>query len=114
MCVIMNALFVAALTFLAPSFHPVCSTPCPVAEVTIPEINSPVIEGDRIYIDDVGHPDILDDRWASMAEQTNLWPTVKTSKTSFHEWKLQPKDKNDFLQKLARSKYHSLFFLLES
>lgn len=92
------------------------------AEVPIPEVNSPVIEGDCTYntIDDVGHPDILDDRWANMAEQTNLWPTVKTSKTSFHEWKLQPKDKNEFLQKLARSKYrkqvadHALNFLLES
>jgi len=91
-------------------------------EVPIPEINSPTIEGDCTYntIDDVGHPDILDDRWASMAEQTNLWPMVKITKTPFHEWTLQPKDKFDFFQKLERSKYRkqvterALNFLLES
>ena len=74
-------------------------------EISIPEINSPVIEGDCTYstIDGVGHPDILDDKWATMAEQTNLWPTVSNTKSPFHEWKLQPKGKDD--QKLARSKY---------
>ncbi len=75
------------------------------AEIPIPGINSPVIEGDCTYdtIDDVGHPDILDDKWANMAEQTQFWPTVSNTKTPFHEWKLQPKSK--LPQKLARSKY---------
>jgi hypothetical protein len=92
------------------------------AEIPIPEMNSPKIEGDCTYktIDDVGHPDILDDKWASLAEQTNLWPTVKNTKTPFHEWKLQPKGKDEFFQKLARSKYrkqvaeHAVNFFLDS
>lgn len=90
-------------------------------EVPIPEINSPVIEGDCIYniIDDVGHPDLLDDRWATMAAQTNLWPTVKTNRIPFHEWKLQPKGEDDSFMKLTRSKYRkqvadcAIKFLLE-
>ena len=90
-------------------------------EIPIPEINSPIIEGDCTYktIDDVGHPDILDDKWANMAEQTNLWPTVSNIKIPFHEWKLQPKGKDEVFQKLARSKYrkqvaeHAINFLLE-
>ena len=75
------------------------------ADIPIPEMNSPVIEGDCTYdtMDDVGHPDILDDKWANMAEQTQLWPTVSIAKTPFHEWKLQPK--SEVPQKLVRSKY---------
>ena len=91
------------------------------AKIPIPEINSPVIEGDCTYdiIDNVGHPDILDDKWANMAEQTNLWPTVSNIKTPYHEWKLQPKGEDDLFLKLTRSKYRkqvadrAIQFLLE-
>lgn len=106
----------------------VIQSSCPILimragkEILIPEMNSPVIEGEYTYktIDNVGHPDILDDKWANMAEQTNLWPTVSNIKTPFHEWKLQPKGKDELFQKLERSKYrkqvaeNAINFLLES
>ena len=55
---------------------------------------------------DVGHhhPDILDDRWANMAEQTQLWPIVSSAKTPFHEWKLQ-QTKDELFPKTTRSNY---------
>ena len=60
------------------------------ATVPTPVLNTPAIIGKNCIdetIDDVGHPDILDDVWADLAARTGLWDTVRTYPTmSFREW----------------------------
>lgn len=45
----------------------------------------------EIY-DGVGHPDLLDDTWANIAKNTNLWGSAQGETMNFKEWKYDNKN----------------------
>lgn len=56
---------------------------------SLPDWQDPNIEG-IVYtevVDNVGHPDLLDDVWADVAQQLGLWDTAQGSVANFKEWK---------------------------
>tara|TARA_B100000780_G_scaffold203969_1_gene144825 strand:+ start:6253 stop:7158 length:906 start_codon:yes stop_codon:yes gene_type:complete len=63
------------------------------------------INGDvevEIY-DGVGHPDILDDQWANIAKNTELWGTAQGKSVSFKDWKLDNKNTVPAIRKEYRN-----------
>lgn len=56
---------------------------------TLPEWQDPLINGvvSTEVINDVGHPDLLDDTWAEVAKGLGFWDTAKGEKVDFKEWK---------------------------
>ena len=74
-------------------------------DIPLPEWQELSIKGnviDEIYLN-VGHPDILNDRWADIAKSLNLWETANIEKMSFKNWNF--KNKNEKEIKKLRSKY---------
>jgi len=53
--------------------------------------------------DGVGHPDILDDRWANLAKSTELWGTAQGKSVPFKEWKLDNKNTIPAIRKEYRN-----------
>ena len=60
---------------------------------SIPDWQNPIFknEVEEIVYENVGHPDILDDRWANLAKSNGFWETTNGDKQNFLEWKF---DKN--------------------
>ncbi len=44
-----------------------------------------------LTIKNVGHPDLLDDRWANIAQNFNLWDMAEGEKMNFNNWKFNSK-----------------------
>ena len=55
----------------------------------------------EIY-DNVGHPDILDDTWANIAKNTELWGTAQGETMSFKDWKYDNKNTIPAIRKKYR------------
>ena len=72
------------------------------ADVPVPGFNQPLLGGEctEYIIDNVGHPDILDDWCARLAEWTGLWKGAQRSKTPFLTWKF---DEDDGIQNLRNT-----------
>tara|TARA_Y100000748_G_scaffold302099_1_gene303628 strand:+ start:1103 stop:1918 length:816 start_codon:yes stop_codon:yes gene_type:complete len=63
------------------------------------------INGDvqnEVY-DGVGHPDILDDTWANLAKNTDLWGTANGKSVPFKEWKFDSKNTVPAIRKEYRN-----------
>ena len=60
-----------------------------IGDKTLPEWQDPLINGvvTTELVNNIGHPDILDDNWADFAKNTNLWNTANGEKTDFKNWK---------------------------
>ena len=56
---------------------------------TIPEWQEPIFkkEVDEIIYDNVGHPDILDNRWADLAKTNGFWDTTNGNVQNYKDWK---------------------------
>ena len=52
--------------------------------------------------DGVGHPDILDDQWANLAKNTELWGTAQGKSVPFKDWKLDNKNNVPAIRKEYR------------
>ena len=61
---------------------------------TIPEWQNPDFNENIIEetINGVGHPDILDNTWANVAKQTNLWDMAEGKTMKYSDWKLNIKN----------------------
>ena len=70
---------------------------------TLPEWQDPQINGIVCTetIDNVGHPDLLDDTWADIAKNLGFWNTAQGEKVDFKDWKFI---KNSNLKQI-RKKY---------
>lgn len=56
---------------------------------TLPEWQDPEING-IVYsevVENVGHPDLLDDVWADVAKSLGFWETAQGDKMDFKDWK---------------------------
>lgn len=56
---------------------------------TLPEWQDPSIKGIVCseVVDNVGHPDLLDDTWADIAKNLGFWNTADGEKVDFKDWK---------------------------
>ena len=56
---------------------------------TLPEWQDPSINGIVCseVVDNVGHPDLLDDTWADIAKNLGFWNTADGEKVDFKDWK---------------------------
>lgn len=55
---------------------------------TLPDWQDPNINGE-VYseiVENVGHPDLLDDTWADVARSLGFWETAEGDKVDFKEW----------------------------
>lgn len=66
------------------------------SEPTIPSWQTPNIKGNvsEIYYKNVGHPDILDNRWANIAKRYGFWDTSDGEMQNFKDWKFNKNNLN--------------------
>lgn len=71
---------------------------------TLPEWQNPDFKGDfeEETIEDVGHPDILNDFWANIAKNIGLWEMAEGEKMKFEDWKFNIKTEIPKIRKTYR------------
>lgn len=69
---------------------------------TLPEWQDPQINGIVCteVVDNVGHPDLLDDTWADIAKSLGFWGTAEGEKVDFKDWKFI---KNNNLKEIRKN-----------
>ena len=74
------------------------------ANAPLPEWQNIELIGDVDYeiYEDVGHPDILDDRWANIAKNLGLWEMAEGETMSFKDWKFNGKNSIPKIRKKYR------------